>query len=48
MATWTVSTMDRDLTQELADVVVTLHYQCTDQDGDAAGRVYGVKNGISI
>ena len=41
MATWTASSMDRDLTQELADVVVTLHYQCTDEDGDAAGRVYG-------
>ena len=41
MATWTVYAMDRDLTQELADVVVTLHYQCTDEDGDAAGRVYG-------
>ena len=41
MATWTVYAMDRDLTQELADVVVTLHYQCADEDGDATGRVYG-------
>ena len=41
MATWTVYAMDRDLTQELADVVITLHYQCTDEDGDATGRVYG-------
>jgi len=44
MATWTVSTMERTLSDSdsgLTDVVVTLHWQCTDSDGDHHGRCYG-------
>ena len=41
-ATWTVSTMERTLTDgALSDVVTTLHWQCTDSDGDHHGRCYG-------
>ena len=39
---WTVSTMERTLTDgALSDVVTTLHWQCTDSDGDHSGRCYG-------
>jgi len=39
---WTVSTMDRTLTDgDLSDVVTVLHWQCTDSDGDHYGRCYG-------
>ena len=46
MATWTVSTMDRTLTDgDLSDVVTILHWQCTDSEtvGDLThtGLVYG-------
>ena len=42
MATWTVSTMERTLTDgDLSDVVTTLHWQVTDSDGDHHGRCYG-------
>ena len=42
MATWTVSTMERTLTDgALSDVVTILHWQCTDSDGDHSGRCYG-------
>jgi len=43
-ATWTVSTMERTLTDSesgLTDIVVTLHWQVTDSDGDHHGRCYG-------
>ena len=41
-ATWTVSTMERTLTDgALSDVVTTLHWQCNDSDGDHHGRCYG-------
>ena len=43
-ATWTVSTMERTLTDSesgLTDIVVTLHWQLTDSDGDHHGRCYG-------
>jgi hypothetical protein len=41
-ATWTVSTMERTLTDgDLSDVVTTLHWQCTDSDGEHHGRCYG-------
>ena len=44
-ATWTVSTMERTLTDgALSDVVTTLHWQCTDSEtvGDVthSGRCY--------
>ena len=44
-ATWTVSTMERTLTEgDLSDVVKTLHWQCTDSEtvGDVthSGRCY--------
>lgn len=39
---WTVSTMDRTLSDgDLSDVVTTLHWQCTDSDGEHSGRCYG-------
>ena len=41
---WTVSTMERTLTDSesgLTDIVVTLHWQCTDSDGEHHGRCYG-------
>ena len=39
---WQVSTMERTLTDgDLSDVVTTLHWQCTDSDGDHHGRCYG-------
>jgi hypothetical protein len=46
MATWTVSTMERTLTDgDLSDVVTTLHWQVTDSEtvGDVthSGRCYG-------
>ena len=44
MATWTVSSMERTLTDSesgLTDIVVTLHWQLTDSDGDHHGRCYG-------
>jgi len=42
MATWTVSTMERTLTDgDLSDVVTTLHWQVSDSDGDHHGRCYG-------
>ena len=43
-ATWTVLTMERTLTDSesgLTDIVVTLHWQVTDSDGDHHGRCYG-------
>jgi len=41
-ATWTVSTMERTLTDgALSDVVTILHWQVTDSDGDHSGRCYG-------
>mgnify|MGYP003114533291 FL=1 len=45
-ATWTVSTMERTLTDgDLSDVVTTLHWQVTDSEtvGDVthSGRCYG-------
>jgi hypothetical protein len=41
-ATWQVSTMERTLTDgDLSDVVTTLHWQCTDSDGEHHGRCYG-------
>lgn len=45
-ATWTVSTMDRTLTDgDLSDVVTVLHWQCTDSetvdDVTHSGRCYG-------
>ena len=45
-ATWTITTMDRDITQgDKSDVVTTLHYDVTDSEsvGDDTfiGRVYG-------
>jgi len=43
-ATWTVSSMERTLTDSesgLTDIVVTLHWQLTDSDGDHHGRCYG-------
>lgn len=41
-ATWTVSTMERTLTDgALSDVVTTLHWQCNDSDGEHHGRCYG-------
>ena len=41
-ATWTVSTMDRTLTDgDLSDVVTRLHWQVADSDGDHHGRCYG-------
>jgi len=41
-ATWTVSSMERTLTDgALSDVVTTLHWQCTDSDGEHHGRCYG-------
>lgn len=42
MTTWTISTMERTLTDgDLSDVVTSLHWQCTDSDGDHYGRCYG-------
>ena len=44
MATWTVSTMERTLSDSdsgLENVVNVLHWQCTDSDGDHHGRCYG-------
>ena len=39
---WQVSTMERTLTDgALSDVVTTLHWQCTDSDGEHHGRCYG-------
>jgi len=39
---WTVSTMERTLADgALSDVVTTLHWQCTDSDGEHHGRCYG-------
>ena len=44
-ATWTVSTMERTLTDgALSDVVTTLHWQVTDSDGEHHGRCYGTVN----
>ena len=44
-ATWTVSSMERTLTDgALSDVVTTLHWQCTDSDGEHHGRCYGTVN----
>ena len=44
-ANWTITAMDRDLTQEKADVVTVLHYDVTDSESVGAdtvsGRVYG-------
>lgn len=41
-ATWTVSTMERTLTDgDLSDVVTTLHWQVSDSDGEHHGRCYG-------
>ena len=45
-ATWTITTMDRELTQgDKADVVTVLHYDVTDSetvgDNTFSGRVYG-------
>jgi len=41
-ATWTVSTMERTLTDgDLSDVVTALHWQLTDSDGEHHGRCYG-------
>jgi len=41
-ATWTVSSMQRTLTDgDLSDVVTTLHWQLNDSDGDHHGRCYG-------
>ena len=41
-ATWTVSTMERTLTDgALSDVVTTLHWQVSDSDGEHHGRCYG-------
>ena len=43
-ATWTVSTMERTLNDSesgLTDIVVTLHWQVTDSDGEHHGRCYG-------
>jgi len=41
-ATWTVSTMERTLTDgDLSDVVTILHWRCTDSDGEHHGRCYG-------
>lgn len=41
-ATWTVSTMERTLTDgALSDVVTILHWNVTDSDGDHHGRCYG-------
>ena len=47
MATWTVSTMDRTLTDgALSDVVNVLHWECTDTEtvegATHSGRCYGV------
>ena len=39
---WTVSTMERTLTDgALSDVVTTLHWQVSDSDGEHHGRCYG-------
>jgi len=44
-ATWTVSTMERTLTDgDLSDVVTALHWQLTDSDGEHHGRCYGTVN----
>lgn len=41
-ATWTVSSMERTLTDgDLSDVVTTLHWQVSDSDGEHHGRCYG-------
>jgi|TARA_R100001082_G_scaffold18436_1_gene9123 hypothetical protein len=41
-ATWTVVDMDRDVSVDSKeDVVRTLHWTCTDNDGDHAGSAYG-------
>jgi hypothetical protein len=45
-ATWTITAMDRELTQgDKADVVTMLHYEVTDietvGDDNFSGRVYG-------
>ena len=46
MSTWTITSMNRTLTDgDLSDVVTTLHWQCIDSEtvGDVThgGRVYG-------
>ena len=41
-ATWTVRNMDRVVSFESKDdVVTTLHWECTDSDGEHLGRSYG-------
>ena len=40
-ATWTVRNMDRVVSFESKDdVVTTLHWECTDVDGEHMGRSY--------
>ena len=41
-ATWTVKNMERAVSFESKDdVVTTLHFECTDVDGEHMGRSYG-------
>ena len=41
--TWTIPTMDRDITQgDKADVVTTIHWRASETDGDGnTGSAYG-------
>jgi predicted sugar kinase len=41
--TWTIATMERDLTQgDHSDIVTTLHWRATDEDADGnTGSAYG-------
>ena len=43
MATWTISSMDRDITQDgKANVVTTIHWRASDTDSDGnTGSSYG-------
>tara|TARA_R100001129_G_scaffold55246_1_gene38002 strand:+ start:1478 stop:1789 length:312 start_codon:yes stop_codon:yes gene_type:complete len=41
-ATWTITSTQYDIKGSKGDnQITTLHWECTDQDGDYSGRVYG-------
>ena len=41
-ATWTITSTEYDIKGSKGDnQITTLHWECTDKDGDHSGRVYG-------
>ena len=42
VATWTITSTEYDIKGSKGDnQITTLHWECTDKDGDHSGRVYG-------